>query len=105
MDLSVMIDKVVQISDFKKNPSRFLEEVAGGTPITITQGRKANAILVPRDTWARLLIRLQELEDALETRELLADPTVRRRLGKGLPARGIPVSEARARLRSSRKSQ
>lgn len=105
MDISVMIDKVVQISDFKKNPSKFLEEVAGGTPITITQGRKANAILVPRDTWARLLIRLQELEDELETRELLSDPKVQRRLAAGLPARGVPLSKGRVRLRTRRKTR
>ncbi len=103
MNLTAVIDKVVQISDFKKNPSRFLEEVAGGMPITITQGRKANAILVPRDMWARLLIRLQELEDELETRELLADPKVQQRLREGLPAKGIPLAEARARLRSRRR--
>lgn len=99
MDLSAVVDKVVQISDFKRNPSRFLDEVASGTPITITQGRKANAILVPRETWVRLLIRLQELEDEIETRELLADPKVRQRLEKGLPSRGIPLAQARARLR------
>lgn len=103
MDVVTVVDKVVQISDFKKNPSRFLEEVAGGTPITITQGRKANAILVPRDTWARLLIRLQELEDELETRELLADPKVQKRLKEGLPARGVPLAEARMHLRAHRK--
>lgn len=85
---------------FKKNPSRFLEEVASGTPITITQGRKANAILIPRDTWARLLIRLEELEDELETRELLADPKIQERLREGLPARGIPLAKARARSSS-----
>jgi prevent-host-death family protein len=105
MHMSVVVDKVVQISDFKKNPSRFLEEVAGGTPITITQGRKANAILIPRDTWARLLIRLQELEDELETRELLADPKVQERLREGLPARGVPLAEARVRLRSRRRAK
>lgn len=103
MDLAAVVDKVVQISDFKKNPSRFLEEVAGGTAITITQGRRANAILVPRDTWTRLLVRLQELEDELETRELLSDPKVQKRLKEGLPARGVPLSEARARLRARRK--
>lgn len=97
------VDRVVQISDFKKNPSRFLEEVASGTPITITQGRKADAILVPREAWARLLVRLQELEDELETRELLADPKVQQRLKEGLPARGIPLADARGRLRSRRK--
>jgi len=103
MSLSAVIDKVVQISDLKKNPSRFLEEVAGGTPITITQGRKANAILIPRDTWARLLIRIQELEEELETHELMADPKVQKRLTEGLPARGIPLAEARARLRARRR--
>jgi prevent-host-death family protein len=103
MNLAAVVDKVVQISDFKKNPSRFLEEVAGGVPITITQGRKANAILVPRDTWTRLLIRLQELEDELETRELLADPKVQQRLKKGLPSRGVPLHEARARFRTRRR--
>lgn len=103
MELSAVVDKVVQISDFKKNPSRFLEEVAGGTPITITQGRKANAILIPRDTWARLLIRLQELEDELETRELLADPKIQERLRAGLPARGVPLAEARAKYRPRRR--
>lgn len=103
MNLTTVVDKVVQISDFKKNPSRFLDEVASGTPITITQGRKANAILVPREAWARLLVRLQELEDELETRELLADPKVQQRLKEGLPARGIPLAEARSRLRSHRK--
>ncbi len=97
MELSTVIDKVVQITDFKKNPSRFLEEVAQGASITITQGRKANAILVPRDTWAHLLIRLQELEDELETHELLADPRVQERLKGGLPARGIPLHEAQRR--------
>ncbi len=100
MNLAAIVDRVVQISDFKKNPSRFLEEVAGGTPITITQGRKANAILVPRETWARLVVRLQELEDELETRELLADPKVQKRLKEGLPSRGTPLHEARDRLRS-----
>ncbi len=97
MELSNVIDKVVQITDFKKNPSKFLEEVAQGASITITQGRKANAILVPRDTWARLLIRLQELEDELETQELLADPKVQERLKEGLPAHGIPLHEAQRR--------
>ncbi len=104
MELTGIIDRVVQISDFKKNPSKFLEEVAQGTPITITQGRKANAILVPRDTWARLLIRLQELEDELETQELLSDPKVQQRLKEGLPERAIPLHEARKRLRA-RKSR
>ncbi|MDR7555450.1 MAG: type II toxin-antitoxin system Phd/YefM family antitoxin [Armatimonadota bacterium] len=103
MSLTAMIDKVVQISDFKKNPSRFLDEVAAGTPITITRGRKADAILVPRETWSRLLARVQELEDELETRELLADPVVRERLRTGLPARGVPLGEARQRLRSRRR--
>jgi prevent-host-death family protein len=103
MNVAAAVDRVVQISDFKKNPSRFLEEVAAGASITITQGRKANAILVPRDTWARLLIRLQELEDELETRELLADPKVQKRLKEGLPGRGIPLAEARARLRARRR--
>jgi len=105
MELTGIIDRVVQISDFKKNPSKFLEEVAQGTPITITQGRKANAILVPRDTWARLLIRLQELEDELETQELLSDPKVQQRLKEGLPERGIPLHEARKRLRAAHKSR
>ena len=105
MNLSEVVDRVVQISDFKKNPSRFLEEVASGTPITITQGRKANAILIPRDTWARLLIRLEELEDELETRELVADPKVQERLREGLPARGIPLAEARASLRARRRAK
>lgn len=105
MNLPMVIDKVVQISDFRKNPSRFLQEVAGGTPITITQGRKANAILIPRDTWARLLSRLRELEDELETRELLADPEVQRRLRAGLPAKGIPLAEARSRFRATRRTR
>ncbi len=56
-----------------------------------------------RYTWARLLNRLQEPEDEIETRELLADPKVRQRLKEELPARGIPLTEARARLRSRRK--
>jgi prevent-host-death family protein len=105
MNLSEVVDRVVQISDFKKNPSRFLEEVAAGTPITITRGREANAILVPRSTWTRLLIRLQELEDELETRELLADPKVQARLKEGLPARGIPLEEARSKLRTRRRAR
>lgn len=105
MNLPAVIDKVVQISDFRKNPSRFLQEVAGGTPITITQGRKANAILIPRDTWARLLSRLRELEDELETRELLADPKVQKRLRAGLPAKGVPLAEARARFRATRRTR
>ncbi len=103
MEPGGVIDKVVQITDFKKNPSKFLEEVAQGTPITITQGRKANAILVPRDTWARLLIRLRELEDELETQELLADPKVQERLREGLPERGIPLHEGEKRVRIMRK--
>lgn len=105
MNLPMVIDKVVQISDFRKNPSRFLQEVAGGTPITITQGRKANAILIPRDTWARLLSRLRELEDELETRELLADPKVQKRLRAGLPAKGVPLAEARARFGATRRTR
>jgi prevent-host-death family protein len=103
MNLTTVLDRVVQITDFKKNPSRFLDEVAGGTPITITRGRRADAILVPREAWAQLLVRLQELEDELETRELLADPKVQQRLKKGLPAKGVPLAEARARLRPRRK--
>ncbi len=47
MDLTTVVDRVVQISDFKKNPSRFLQEVAGGMPITITQGGK------PTRSWFR----------------------------------------------------
>ncbi len=105
MELTSVIDKVVQISDFKKNPSKFLQEAEQGTPITITQGRKANAILISRDAWARLLIRVQELENELETRELLADPKVHRRLQEGLPQRGIPLHEARLRLRTRRKTR
>lgn len=105
MELTGVIDRIVQISDFKKNPSKFLEEVARGTPITITQGRKANAILVPRDTWARILIRLQELEDELETQELLSDPKVQQRLKEGLSESGIPLHEARKRLRVAHKSR
>lgn len=95
-----MLDKVVQVSEFKKNPSKFLEEVRRGTPITITQGRRADTIIVPRETWGRLLALLQELEDVLETRELLADPKVQKRLKQGLPERGVPLHEARAFLRS-----
>lgn len=98
----MVIDRVVQVSEFKKNPSKFLEEVRRGTPITITQGSKADTILVPRQTWGRMLALLQELEDELEARELLADPKVQERLKKGLPERGVPLGEARALLRTKR---
>lgn len=95
-----MLDKVVQVSEFKKNPSKFLEEVRRGTPITITQGRRADTIIVPRETWGRLLALLQELEDVLETRELLADSKVQKRLKQGLPERGVPLHEVRAFLKT-----
>ncbi|MBI4277402.1 MAG: type II toxin-antitoxin system Phd/YefM family antitoxin [Armatimonadetes bacterium] len=98
MSPNIAVDKVVQVSDFKRNPGRFLEEVRAGTPITITQGRRADTILVPREEWARLLTRLRELEDELETQELLADPVVIKRLVAGLPVRGIPLQEARTQL-------
>lgn len=55
------------------------------------------------DTWVRLLIRLQELEDELETRELLPDPKIQERHKEGLPARGVALAEARVRLRSRRR--
>jgi prevent-host-death family protein len=97
---TVVLDKVVQVSEFKKNPSRFLEEVRRGTPITITQGRRADTIIVPRETWGQLLALLQELEEELETRELLADPKVQKRLGQGLPEHGVPLHEARAFLKA-----
>ncbi len=103
MVLTTVVDRVVHNSDFKKNPSRFLQEVAGGTPITITQGRKADAILVPREAWARLVNRFKELEDELETLELLTDPKVQQRLKEGLPARGTSLTEARKQLLSRRK--
>ena len=93
------IDRIVQISEFRRNPAKFLQEVRSGTPITITQGSKADTILVPRETWGRLRERLQELEDELETRELLSDPKVQERLKKGLPERGIPLAEARVLIK------
>jgi hypothetical protein len=100
MNLEAIVERVVQTGDFKKNPSRFLEDVAGGTLITIAEGRKAHAMLVSRETWIRLVVRLQKLEDELETRELLADPKVQQRVKEGLPSRGVPLHEARPQLRS-----
>ena len=102
--MSLVIDKVVNISEFKKNPSKYLNEVREGTPLTITQGSRAAAIVISREELARLLIRLQELEDELETRELLSDPEFVRRFQK-LPERGTPLHEARAILRAKNRSR
>ncbi|MDR5703868.1 MAG: type II toxin-antitoxin system Phd/YefM family antitoxin [Armatimonadota bacterium] len=97
----MVLDKIVQVSEFKKRPAKFLEEVRSGTPITITQGKRADCILVSRDTWARLLARLEELEAEVETLELLIDPKVRGRLAAGLPERGVTLEEARKLLEAS----
>lgn len=96
--MSAASDRIVQISDLKRNPARILDEVRKGMPVTITQGSRADAILVLRDQWAELHTRVEALEEELELRELLADPKVRQRLERGLPKRGIPLSEVRARL-------
>lgn len=40
-----------------------------------------------------------------ETRELLADPKVQKRLKEGLPARGVPLAAARVRVRARRRAR
>ncbi len=66
-------DKVVLVSDLRKNLSRFLDEARAGTPISIMQGNRADVILVSRDEMARLLKLVDQLESWVETLEILAD--------------------------------
>ncbi len=93
-----LTERIVKVSEFKKNPGKYLEEVRRGRPVTIVRGRRADCILVPREEWARVLGRVEELEAELETLELLLDPRVRRRLAQPLPERGISLQETREML-------
>lgn len=93
--LEVTLDRIVRVSEFKRNPARYLDEVRRGRPVTITQGRKAECIVLPRERWAQVLARLEELEEELETLQLMLEPRVQRRLAEGLPERGISLDEAR----------
>jgi prevent-host-death family protein len=69
-----LADKVVLVSDLRKNLSRYLDEARAGTPISIVQGNRADVVLVSRDEMARLLKLVDQLEGWVETLEILADP-------------------------------
>jgi prevent-host-death family protein len=94
MAQEAFLDRIVDVSEFKRRPARYLREVARGRPLTIRQRGKGEFVVLRREDAARMSSRIRELEDALEVAELLLDPKVRSRLEQGLPERGIPLEEA-----------
>jgi len=94
----LFLDRIVDVSEFKRRPARYLKEVAEGTPMTIRQRGRQDFVLLRREDAARMSSLIRELTDALEVAELLLDPKVRGRLEKGLPEQGVPLEEARRLL-------
>jgi prevent-host-death family protein len=73
-------DKVVLITELRKNLASYLDQVRNGHPISIVQGNRADVALISRDNLANILEQLEKtrqlvakLEAQIETYEILAD--------------------------------
>lgn len=71
---SLLTDKIVSLADFRKNLTTYINKARRGQPVSVTDGKKAELLLVKREQVARLLRRLEELEALVETYEILSDP-------------------------------
>ncbi len=66
------IPELVGISDLRLRQSEVLNRLRAGRPIVLTQHTQPVAVLVSPDLWNQLVERLEDLEDALEVREMRA---------------------------------
>jgi antitoxin StbD len=57
----ILAEKAVSISVLKKSPSAVLE-LADGAPVAVLNHNRPAAYLVPADTWAALMERLEDIE-------------------------------------------
>ena len=71
----------VSISDLKKNPSRIINQ-AEGSPVAILNHNKPSAYLIPADTFAALMEKLEDYELARVVRERENESTVKVSLGE-----------------------
>ncbi len=74
-------DKILSISEVRKNLASLLREVAAGKgPVSIAQDSHVEVSLISRRDWIGLRERLEILEDLAETYEILNDTDLMRRL-------------------------
>ncbi|MBI3762112.1 MAG: type II toxin-antitoxin system Phd/YefM family antitoxin [Chloroflexi bacterium] len=70
---SLITDTIVSFTDFRENLTAYINRVRRGQPVSVTEGKKADIIIIKRDEIARLLRRIEELEALVETYEILSD--------------------------------
>lgn len=65
--------KIVPISEVRSKLTKFIKEIQkGGEPIIITQRSHADAMLVNRKFYEKLVERIQELEELEDLQDLLS---------------------------------
>ena len=70
-------DEIRDSSEVRNNWSHFLDLVEAGTPVTITRRGHEATTIVDRRTLQATLRRNEELEEAVEVLQMLADPEIR----------------------------
>ncbi|MGY2287136.1 type II toxin-antitoxin system Phd/YefM family antitoxin [Pseudomonas gingeri] len=75
---SVLSNRVVSVSELKKNPSAVLSE-AGGEPVAVLNHNRVMGYMVPADVFEMMMERLDDLELAQLARERIEanEPPVR----------------------------
>jgi antitoxin StbD len=79
MNMPLLADQGISISDLKKNPSAAIA-AAEGAPLAILSRNRPTAYLIPVDAWEAIMDRLEDVELAAIVRERIASGEV-----------GIPV--------------
>lgn len=70
-------DEIRDSSEVRNNFSHFLDLAESGTPVTMTRRGHGATTIVDRKALQATLRRNEELEEALEVAQMLADPEIR----------------------------